>query len=58
MGAAFHPIETHEAQLWVERSWVGSSVVAEAMDVLVGKRFTTNLEAVGGYDLSLIGEVA
>jgi DNA-binding XRE family transcriptional regulator len=57
-GAAFHPIETHEAQLWVERSWFGSTVVAEAMDILLGQRFRRKLEAVGGYDLSSMGEVA
>jgi hypothetical protein len=57
-GAAFHPLERHEAHLWIARSWIGTSVVAEAMDVLVGQRFRRKLEAVGGYDLSFIGEVA
>lgn len=57
-GAVFHPIETHEAQLWVARTWAGSPVFAEAMDVVVGQRFRMKLESVGGYDLSSIGDVA
>ncbi len=57
-GAAFHPIETHEAHLWVARSWVTASVIAEAMDVIIGERFRRNLESVGGYDLTSIGDAA
>jgi putative molybdopterin biosynthesis protein len=57
-GAAFHPIETHEAQLWVARSSIAAPAVAEAMDVFVGERFRRKLESVGGYELPHIGEVA
>jgi transcriptional regulator with XRE-family HTH domain len=57
-GAVFHPIETHEAQLWVARKWAGAPVFAEAMDVVLGQRFRMKLESVGGYDLSSIGDVA
>jgi DNA-binding XRE family transcriptional regulator len=57
-GAAFHPIETHEAQLWIARSWSTESVAAEAMDVITGRRFRKKLEFVGGYDLSRLGDVA
>jgi hypothetical protein len=58
VGAAFQPIETHEAQLWVSRKWLASSVVSEAMDAFLGQRFRRKLESVGGYDLSRIGEPA
>ena len=57
-GAVFHPIETHDAQLWIARPWAATSIVAEAMDVLLGERFRRKLESVGGYDLSSIGDVA
>ena len=57
-GAVFHPIETHDVQLWIARPWAATSIVAEAMDVLLGERFRRKLESVGGYDLSSIGDVA
>ena len=57
-GAVFHPIETHDAQLWIARPWAATSIVAEAMDVVLGERFRRKLESVGGYDLSSIGDVA
>jgi hypothetical protein len=56
--AVFHPIEVHEAHLWVDRSWVTHRVVIEAMDVITGRRFRRKLESVGGYDLSSLGDVA
>jgi len=57
-GAAFHPIETHESELWVASAWAGTSVVADAMAAITGQRFRRKLESVGGYDLSFLGDAA
>lgn len=51
VGAIFHPIEVHSAQLWVAQSWIDDEVVEAAMTVLVGRRFQRQLAGVGGYDL-------
>lgn len=57
-GAAFHPLETHESELWVAKAWSTTPVVADAMDVITGQRFRRKLRSVGGYDLSSIGDLA
>lgn len=54
-GADFHPLETHDAQLWVDKSWANESVVGAALDVISGRRFQSRLQAVGGYDLTGCG---
>lgn len=51
VGAIFHPIEVHSAQLWVAKSWIDDDVVEAAMTILVGSRFRRQLAGVGGYDL-------
>jgi molybdate-binding protein len=51
VGAAFHPIEVHSAQLWVAETWIGDDVVEAAMTILMGSRFQRQLAGVGGYDL-------
>lgn len=57
-GAVFHPLETHEAQLWVPRLWLGERTVSDALDLLSSRRFRRRLESIGGYDLSRCGERA
>lgn len=55
VGAGFHPIEVHSAQLWVAQSWVEERVVEEAIGILLGTRFRRQLAQVGGYDLEGLG---
>jgi hypothetical protein len=55
VGAGFHPIEVHSAQLWVSQSWINHGVVEEAMAILIGSRFRRQLAGVGGYDLEGLG---
>lgn len=55
VGAGFHPIEVHSAQLWVGQSWTNHEVVEEAMAILIGSRFRRQLAGVGGYDLEGLG---
>jgi hypothetical protein len=55
VGAGFHPIEVHSAQLWVAQSWINDGVVEEAMAILIGSRFRRQLAGVGGYDLDGLG---
>lgn len=54
-GADFHSLETHRAEVWVSRSWVGDSGVEAVMNEIVGERFRRRLAGVGAYDLSGIG---
>ena len=51
VGAMFHPIEVHTAELWVAQSWIDDDVFEAAMTILVGSRFRRQLASVGGYDL-------
>ena len=51
VGAVFHPIEVHTAELWVAQSWIDDDVFEAAMTILVGSRFRRQLASVGGYDL-------
>jgi putative molybdopterin biosynthesis protein len=55
VGAQFHPLEIHEAQLWIDRRWSAERAVAAAMDVIDDRRFQRRLEAIGGYDLTDCG---
>lgn len=52
VGATFHPLEVHEAQLWVSTEWMNDRVVTEALNVIVGQSFQARLAGVGGYDLT------
>lgn len=52
VGAAFHPLEVHTAELWVADEWAGSGVVTDALTALTGVRFRRLLAGVGGYDLA------
>lgn len=55
VGAHFHPLDVHEAQLWVAHDVRDGSAVEAAMQVLLGGRFRSRLSAVGGYDLAACG---
>ena len=55
VGAGFHPIEVHSAQLWVGQSWINDGVLEDAMAILNGSRFRRQLAGVGGYDLEGLG---
>lgn len=52
VGAAFHPLDTHQAELWVDARWAGSDEVESAMAVIGDVRFARRLTSVGGYDLA------
>lgn len=54
-GAAFHPIEVHDAELWVVAEWLDERVVRAALDVVTSRRFRQRLLAIGGYDLTNSG---
>lgn len=58
LGAGFHPLETHRAELWVSRSWIRDPGVEAVMNEVVGERFQRRLIGVGAYDLSDIGRRA
>lgn len=55
VGAAFHPLEVHAAELWVSNEWLGDPAVQEALDLISGNRFQHRLRAIGGYDLAGCG---
>ena len=54
-GADFHPLEEHEAHVWVRKD-AAEGVTEEAMTVLADDTFRSQLSSVGGYDLSRCGE--
>lgn len=55
VGAGFHPLDRHEAQLWVAEHWMTDRGVERVMDAIVSSRFRRRLQAVGGYDLDGMG---
>lgn len=55
LGAAFHPLETHDAEVWVPAELAGDPVVEAALNDMVGERFRRRLLGIGGYDLGRIG---
>jgi len=56
VGASFHALDIHEAELWVDRAWMTQRLVGEALEVISGRRFQRRLESIGGYDLVGCGE--
>lgn len=58
LGARFHPLETHQAELWVFRQWIGDPSVEAVLNEISGRRFQQRLQGVGGYDLEGIGSRA
>jgi hypothetical protein len=55
VGAVFHPLDVHEAQMWVASEWLTERPVGEALNVIMSRRFQQRLIAAGGYDLSGCG---
>lgn len=55
LGAQFHPLASHDAQLWIDKRWATDRATAAALDVLGSRRFQQRLRAVGGYDLERCG---
>jgi molybdate-binding protein len=55
VGAGFHPLDRHEAQLWVGEQWMSERGVEQVMDLIASSRFRRRLQTVGGYDLDGIG---
>jgi molybdate-binding protein/DNA-binding XRE family transcriptional regulator len=58
VGAAFHPIETHEVELWVHGEHAAEAGVQRLLDLLGSVACRRTLEAIGGYDLSSCGSRA
>ena len=58
VGAAFHPLEVHEAQMWIDTRWITDRVVVDALSMISGRGFQRRLAGIGGYDLSRCGEPA
>ncbi len=54
-GLPFHPLEMHEAQLWVGRAWVLEPGVRRLGEVMTSAAFGRRLRTVGGYDLTGTG---
>lgn len=55
VGAAFHPLETHEVELWIRAERVAEPGVERLLSLLTAAPFRRMLESVGGYDLSRSG---
>lgn len=55
VGARFHPLDRHEAQLWVGEHWITERAVEQLIDLIASSRFRRRLQTVGGYDLDGIG---
>ena len=51
-GALFHPLEVHDARMWVSPRWLQERLVIEALAAMSGARFQRRLRGVGGYDLT------
>lgn len=56
VGAPFHALETHDAELWVAGQWAADQTIVEALTMIDGPSFRKRLQAVGGYDLSDSGK--
>lgn len=58
LSARFHPLETHQAELWISREWIGDPDIEAVLNEISGRRFQRRLQGVGGYDLEGIGSRA
>ena len=58
VGAEFHQLATHEAQLWIDTRWLDARPATEALNLLASARFQRILSAVGGYELASCGSNA
>lgn len=57
-GVAFHPLESHTAQLWVAAEWTHEPGIVALQEVIASADFRRQLAAVGGYDLADCGVAA
>lgn len=51
-GLAFHPLETHTSELWVDPDHADNPLLHAFLHELVGERVHRRLAAIGGYDLT------
>lgn len=58
LGASFHALETHDAEVWVSGQFTGDPAVEAVVDEISSERFQSVLAAIGGYDLGRIGSRA
>lgn len=54
-GLAFHPLEVHVAEVWMDRRWLAEPGLQALGDLLTWPGFHRRLGLVGGYDLSGCG---
>jgi molybdate-binding protein len=54
-GLAFHPLETHTSELWVDPEHADNPLLHAFLHELVGERVHRRLAAIGGYDLTRNG---
>lgn len=55
---AFHPLQTHTAELWIDRAWLDEPGVRRLGEAITSPELTRRLAAVGGYDLTGMGTAA
>jgi molybdate-binding protein len=55
VGASFHPLDRHVAELWVGSRWLGEQEAEDLLGLVTSSRFRRRLEAIGGYDLEGTG---
>lgn len=55
VGAGFHDLGRHVAELWIDRRWIRERVVDDMLDVLSDPGFRRRLSAIGGYELDALG---
>jgi DNA-binding XRE family transcriptional regulator len=54
-GLAFHALETHVAELWVDQRWSDEPALQHLGDAITSSTFARRLAAIGGYDLTGCG---
>ncbi len=55
-GLAFHPLEEHHAQLWIAEEHADDAGLAALGEVLRSAGFRQRIAAIGGYDLTDVGQ--
>lgn len=55
VGAVFHALEVHVAELWVAADLLDGDAVGVALDAVASRRFQRRLAGIGGYDLTGCG---